>query len=160
MVGSLSLSLKRAVVVTLLLLNAPLIPHNSTQAQTPDTPSRESAKLRPLSAQERVKVFEEVWKTIDEKYYDASFNGVDWKAVHERYRPRVDAVTSDAGLYALLGQMAGELRDAHTRVRSPRQSQDRKKQQATSLPLAKSDSSHRRDARLKVAALLPTRRLR
>lgn len=85
-----------------------------------------------LSAKERVEIFEEVWKTIDEKYYDPSFNGVDWKAVRERYRPRVEMLSSDEEFYELLNRMTGELRDAHTRVRTPRQNRNRKRQQATS----------------------------
>lgn len=85
-----------------------------------------------LSAKERVEVFEEVWKTINERYYDPSFNGVDWNAVHGRYRPRVDAASSDEEFYELLNQMTGELHDTHTRVRSPRQNRNRKNQQATS----------------------------
>ncbi|HLF85324.1 MAG TPA: hypothetical protein VI837_14215, partial [Blastocatellia bacterium] len=43
-----------------------------------------------LSLKDRVEVFEEVWETIDGKYYDASFNGVDWRAVRDRYRPLVE----------------------------------------------------------------------
>lgn len=85
-----------------------------------------------LSVKERVEVFEEVWKTINEKYYDPMFNGTDWNAVRERYRPRVDTVKSDTELYDLLSLMVGELRDAHTRVRSPRGRQERKSLQATS----------------------------
>lgn len=85
-----------------------------------------------LSAKERVEVFEVVWKTIDEKYYDPSFNGVDWRAVRERYRPRVEAASGEEEFYNLLNRMAGELRDAHTRVRSPRQNRDRKNREATS----------------------------
>lgn len=85
-----------------------------------------------LSAKERVEVFEEVWKAINEKYYDPKFNGVDWNAIREQYRPRVDAVMSDAEFYDLLNLMAGELRDSHTRVRSPRGRQERKGLQATS----------------------------
>jgi hypothetical protein len=27
---------------------------------------------------ERAEIFEQVWSTIDEKYCDATFNGVDW----------------------------------------------------------------------------------
>ena len=38
-----------------------------------------------LSAQtdtaKRSEIFQEVWNTINEKYYDAHFNGVDWQAV-------------------------------------------------------------------------------
>ena len=67
----------------------------------------------------RAKVFEQVWNLIDEKYYDANFNGVDWKAVHDRYRPRLAQVRSDAEFYTLLRQMTGELHDAHTRFHSP-----------------------------------------
>lgn len=85
-----------------------------------------------LSAKERVEVFEEVWKAINEKYYDPKFNGVDWNAVHERYRPLVDTVKNDTEFYDLLNLMAGELHDAHTRARSPRGRQERKRLQATS----------------------------
>jgi carboxyl-terminal processing protease len=84
-----------------------------------------------LSPKDRLQVFEEVWGTINEKYYDPALHGVDWKAVHDRYRPRVDSLANDEEFYALLNQMTAELRDAHTRVRSPRQNQERKKQQAT-----------------------------
>lgn len=96
------------------------------------SPVKAQRPVDSLSAKERLEVFEEVWKTIDEKYYDPSFNGVDWKAVRERYRPRVEALSSDDELYELLSRMTGELRDAHTRVRSPRQNRNRKNQQATS----------------------------
>lgn len=85
-----------------------------------------------LSAKERIEVFEKVWETIEEKYYDPSFNGVDWRAVRERYRPRVEAAAGEEEFYELLNRMAGELRDAHTRVRSPRQNRDRKNREATS----------------------------
>jgi carboxyl-terminal processing protease len=85
-----------------------------------------------LSVKERVEVFEEVWKTIDRRYYDPLFNGVDWEAVRVRYRPRVEAAAGEDEFYALLNQMAGELRDAHTRVRSPRLNRDYENRQATS----------------------------
>src|SRR5437660_10525332 len=43
-----------------------------------------------LSPRERVDAFEDVWETINEKYYDPSFNGVNWRAVRERYRPLIE----------------------------------------------------------------------
>lgn len=79
----------------------------ATQAAAASRASADS-----LSAKERAEVFEEVWKTINEKYYDPSFNGVDWTAVRERYRPRVDSLSGDEEFYELLNRMAGELRDA------------------------------------------------
>lgn len=107
----------------------------SVRAQRPAR-TAEAVHSRPtpntLSAGERAEVFEEVWETINKKYYDPAFNGVDWKAVRESYRPRLAAVSTDEEFYGLLNRMAGELRDAHTRVRSPRQNRDRKRRQATS----------------------------
>jgi carboxyl-terminal processing protease len=72
-----------------------------------------------ISPSERAKIFEQVWSLINEKYYDSAFNGVDWKAVHDLYRPRLVEVHSNAEFYSLLRQMTGELHDAHTRFRSP-----------------------------------------
>src|SRR5436190_10082695 len=40
-----------------------------------------------LGKEARTRAFDFVWSTIDEHYYDPSLNGVDWKAVRERYRP-------------------------------------------------------------------------
>src|ERR671930_486840 len=68
-----------------------------------------------LSSKDRVEVFEEVWRTVYEKYYDPSFKGIDWRAVLERYRPLVDRATTDEEFYSLLKRMVGELHDALTR---------------------------------------------
>jgi carboxyl-terminal processing protease len=88
--------------------------------------------VNPLSAQtspnERAEIFEQVWSTINEKYYDASFNGADWKAVKKRYFARLRNIGNDRDFYALLDRMAGELRDSHTRVYSPAQRAERRDQ--------------------------------
>ncbi|MBA3242145.1 MAG: hypothetical protein H0T60_13030 [Acidobacteria bacterium] len=68
-----------------------------------------------LSRQERIEIFEDVWKTINEQYYDPSFHGVDWRQVHERYRPRIEAAKDDVEFYSLFEVMLAELRDAHPR---------------------------------------------
>lgn len=72
-----------------------------------------------LSLKDRAEVLEQVWKTVNEKYYDPDFNGTDWKAVRERYSARINSVKNDDEFYELLQAMVGELRDAHTRVRDP-----------------------------------------
>lgn len=63
----------------------------------------------PLSARERVEVFEKVWKTIEEKYYDPSFNGVDWSTVRERYRPRAEATAGEKVSVARIVTRRGSL---------------------------------------------------
>lgn len=72
-----------------------------------------------LSSKDRKEVFDYVWTVINEKYFDTKTNGIDWKAVRERYKQRLDSVQTDAQFYQLLLTMTGELRDAHTRVRDP-----------------------------------------
>ncbi|HET8676621.1 MAG TPA: S41 family peptidase, partial [Blastocatellia bacterium] len=89
-----------------------------------------------LSAEDRREVFVDVWQMIDEKYYDPSFNGVNWGAVRERYQPLIEAATSDDEFYTLLKRMVGELRDAHTRFHTPRERRERKLDQGTSAGIA------------------------
>jgi carboxyl-terminal processing protease len=72
-----------------------------------------------LSAEQRAAAFDQVWQTIDKQYVDPRFNGVDWKAVAERYRPQLLALDDDAAYWRGLNRMVGELKDAHTSVRSP-----------------------------------------
>lgn len=91
-----------------------------------------TATQKSLSAKERAEVFEKVWRTVDKKYYDPKFNGVDWKAVREKYQPLIEKAASDAEFYDVLTLMVGELRDAHTRVRSPRRRIESEKKQTTS----------------------------
>ncbi|HSE97740.1 MAG TPA: S41 family peptidase [Blastocatellia bacterium] len=89
-----------------------------------------------LTSEDRVEIFEEVWETIEEKYYDPNFNGVDWKAVRARYRPQIEAAGSDEEFYILIKQMVGELRDAHTRFHTPRERREREQLQATTTGIS------------------------
>lgn len=75
---------------------------------------------------EKIEIFEQVWSLINEKYYDGNFHGVDWQAMREKYRPLVENVETEEAFYVLLDRMAGELRDSHTRVYSPKKRENRK----------------------------------
>lgn len=72
-----------------------------------------------LSRQERIEIFEDVWKTINEQYYDPSFHGADWQEVHDRYRPRAEAAENDLEFYRLFEEMLAVLKDAHTVFNHP-----------------------------------------
>ena len=63
-----------------------------------------------LGAEARTRAFEFVWATINDHYYDASLNGVDWKAARERYRPIALAARNDDEFWDALDRMTGELR--------------------------------------------------
>ena len=91
------------------ILFSALIACNWVQPQADAIAAAES-----LSTKDRVDVFETVWKTINEDYYDPKFNGIDWAAVRDRYHPRVEAAKDDAEFYIVINQMLLELQDLHT----------------------------------------------
>lgn len=62
-----------------------------------------------------------VWNTVNDKYYDPKFNGVDWKAARAKHEPSILAAKTDDEFWERLDKMTGELKDSHTRVHSPKQ---------------------------------------
>ena len=64
--------------------------------------------------------FEALWHIIDKNYcffdYKAEEYGLDWDAVYQKYKPRIDDRMSNAGLFEVLGDMLDELRDGHVNL--------------------------------------------
>ncbi|HEX4862078.1 MAG TPA: hypothetical protein VFV07_12635, partial [Rhizomicrobium sp.] len=58
-------------------------------------------------------LFEKVWSTVDQNFYDPTFNGVDWKAAGARYRARVAGVKTDAEFEMLASAMLKEIGTSH-----------------------------------------------
>jgi carboxyl-terminal processing protease len=92
-----------------------------------------TAGTRPLTPQQRREAFDFVWATIHERYHDRSLNGVDWKAAGTRYRPLALAAGDDEAFWDVLDRMAGELKDSHTRVESPRRVELRRRDESVTL---------------------------
>jgi carboxyl-terminal processing protease len=86
-----------------------------------------------LSGEARARAFDFVWATINERYYDAALNGVDWTAVGQRYRPLALGAKDDDAFWNLLDKMTGELKDAHTRVESPKRVELRRRDESITL---------------------------
>ena len=80
--------MKRLLVITALALSLFTSPWMASQAV--DKPALES-----LSANDRMEVFETVWKTINDEYYNYNPAFAHWATVRERYRPRVEATKND-----------------------------------------------------------------
>jgi carboxyl-terminal processing protease len=106
--------------------------HSITLPRAYALPGAANQSSGALSLRDRLGVFEEVWTTINEKYYDASFNGVDWHALRERYRPLIERANTDDQFYAVLKRMVGELHDAHTRFSTPEERRERERLEAVS----------------------------
>jgi carboxyl-terminal processing protease len=67
----------------------------------------------------RLAVFDDVWETIEDRYYDPKFHGIDWQAKRTTFRPAAARAGNTQEFYDVLRQMIASLRDAHTRVYSP-----------------------------------------
>ncbi len=92
-----------------------------------------SGTSRSLTPKGREQVFEKVWKDVDEHYYDPEFGGVNWKEIHQRYLPLVQAAKDDKDFYSILDRMTAELHDAHTRFSSPEQWKNHEKHVGVSV---------------------------
>lgn len=73
----------------------------------------------PLTAALRRQIFHEVWTTINEKYLDPNFGGIDWVGVREEFAPQVEATHSDEQFFALMVEMVERLGDDHSRFLPP-----------------------------------------
>ncbi|HZE63572.1 MAG TPA: hypothetical protein VE056_06810, partial [Pyrinomonadaceae bacterium] len=62
----------------------------------------------------RLAVFDDAWSTINERYYDRAFHGLDWDAQRVAFRKLAAEAGSGHELYALLRRMVGALNDPHT----------------------------------------------
>lgn len=86
--------------------------------------ARTDAPVSTATREGRLAVFDDVWETIRDRYYDPSFNGLDWEAERARFRPLAADAKSPAEFYSILRRMVGTLRDAHTRVYAPEEKFD------------------------------------
>lgn len=80
-----------------------------------DTEKRRERNLR---------VFDDVWETIRDRYYDANLRGIDWEKQRTIFRGRAAEAADNTELYTLLQMMIGELRDSHTRLHTPEEKYD------------------------------------
>jgi carboxyl-terminal processing protease len=86
-----------------------------------------------IEPKDKLKIFNEVWGTINDKYYDEKFNGTDWKQVRADYLPKVENTKNDKEFYQVIKRMTGELRDAHTRFWTPEEKKLRRNKQYSSI---------------------------
>ncbi|HEY9632955.1 MAG TPA: S41 family peptidase [Coleofasciculaceae cyanobacterium] len=73
----------------------------------------------PILGQPPSQVFDEVWKTVNDNFYDQNFNGVDWKALRSKYEPQVKQAQSSEAVALLVNQMLSELKTSHTHFYIP-----------------------------------------
>jgi carboxyl-terminal processing protease len=60
-----------------------------------------------------LELFDAVWQTINDNFYDPAFGGVDWKAIRQKYLSEVAAVKDDQSFLTLVYRMMRELHASH-----------------------------------------------
>jgi carboxyl-terminal processing protease len=85
----------------------------------------------PLALQ--LDVFEELWQTVNEEYLYPDFNGLDWNAVHEDYRQRIEAGLSNINFYDAMADMIFSLGDDHSQFLTPEEKASREAEYAGKL---------------------------
>lgn len=61
-----------------------------------------------------VSTFEEVWRTVRDRFYDPRLHGLDWPAVRERHLPDAERATSGEAMARVINRMLAELQVSHT----------------------------------------------
>ena len=79
----------------------------------------DSSLVSTTTLEGRLAVFDDVWETIQSRYYDPKFHGIDWQATRASFRPMAARAHGTQEFYEVLRQMIASLKDSHTRVYSP-----------------------------------------
>lgn len=58
-------------------------------------------------------LFDEVWSTVNESYYDPTFGGLSWVGVRDELRPKAAAARSEDDARAVVNEMLGRLKRSH-----------------------------------------------
>lgn len=61
-------------------------------------------------------IFTDAWRMERDYFYDKNMHGVNWQAMHEKYYPLTNRVTTRNELSDLIGRFVGELAALHTSV--------------------------------------------
>ncbi|MFC2156846.1 S41 family peptidase [Acidobacteriota bacterium] len=68
---------------------------------------------------EYLNTFEIVWKKVNETYFDPTFGGLNWKDIHDQYKPQIASVKKDEEFYRLINNMLWELNVSHANLVPP-----------------------------------------
>jgi carboxyl-terminal processing protease len=69
--------------------------------------------LTPEQKRLNLESFEFIWATIRDQYWDPTFGGLNWNAVRDEFRPRIERAATMPETRSLMGQMLGRLGKSH-----------------------------------------------
>ena len=71
------------------------------------------------TAESYSQLYESLWSTVSEHFYDPHFKGTDWEGLKERFRERAEAIEDDAQFASLASEMLAEIPSSHLHVVAP-----------------------------------------
>jgi carboxyl-terminal processing protease len=74
------------------------------------------AQIPPQERERHLASFDFVWTTIRDRHYDPTLGGLDWKAIREELRPRVESAKSTGDVRSALREMIGRLKLSHFQI--------------------------------------------
>jgi carboxyl-terminal processing protease len=92
--------------------------------QLPSKAAGNSDSVTTLTLEGRLAVFDDAWQTINDRYYDSRFHGVDWTLQRSIFRAQAAESENAQELYAILRRLVATLDDVHTRVYAPEEKFD------------------------------------
>jgi carboxyl-terminal processing protease len=101
-------------VLCLAMLVVGVIASEGCAAKSKSAPER--APIVAMTAAQRqanIDSFDQVWTTIRDKHYDPTLGGLDWQAVHDELRPRVERAASTDQARAVMTEMISRLGQSH-----------------------------------------------
>lgn len=98
-------------LVLFLLLVCIVVPVVSSSCNGAEEPLM-TAEQRQLNLES----FEYTWKTIRDKHYDPKFGGMDWQAVHDELRPKMEETKKMSGARAIIKDMISRLKLSHFNI--------------------------------------------
>lgn len=76
-----------------------------------------AADFRYRMAEERVYIFEHVWRQVKDKFYDPDLHGVDWDGYRKAYERYLPHINNNYDFQEMLSELLGELNGSHTGAR-------------------------------------------
>ena len=83
-----------------------------------------STFLNPTQKQLQIDSFETVWSTIRDQHWDPRPGGLDWQAIHDEYRPRVDQADTADQVRVVMRAMLARLKQTHFAILAPGLAED------------------------------------
>ncbi len=68
---------------------------------------------------EKMVVFDEAWTTLDHRFWNGEFNGADWPALRNEWKPYIEGARTGPELRRDISLLIGELNSSHSGISKP-----------------------------------------